>query len=49
MKKVFSAVLVFAALYVIVAVWTLRNFKSAVRSEVVTQLSEKTGRISSCF
>ncbi len=44
MKKVFSAVLVFAALCLIVAVWTLKDFNNTARSEIIARVSEKTGR-----
>ena len=44
MKKVFGAISVFIALCLIIAVWTLVDFDKNIRSAIVEQLSEKTGR-----
>lgn len=44
MKKVLSAIFVFVALCLMVAFWTLRDFDRRIQSEIVTVVSEKTGR-----
>ena len=44
MKKIISAIFVFVALSSLIAFWTLKDFNQNLRSEVMTRLSEKTGR-----
>ncbi|MBO4520118.1 MAG: AsmA family protein [Alphaproteobacteria bacterium] len=44
MKKVLSALFVFAVLCAVVAFYTLRDFKQNVTSVVIARISEKTGR-----
>lgn len=44
MKKALWAVLVFVVLCAIVGFWTLKDFDQKLRSEIITIVSEKTGR-----
>lgn len=44
MRKVLSAIFVFVALCLIVAIWTLKDFDKNIRLAVIEQVAEKTGR-----
>lgn len=44
MKKALLAIFVFVALCALVGFWTLRDFDQRLRSEIISAVSEKTGR-----